>query len=82
MSWIVGTLAGFEDSPVIINVESISMVAGSTEGGCAVFFSEPESRISLRENYADIYAQIANIKNLEGHPDAALFQSKAPKQSP
>ena len=73
MNWIFGTLAEFEESPVMININSISMVAGSPEGGCAVFFSEPQSRVSLRESYEDIHAQMTRIKKMEGAADAGFF---------
>jgi len=75
MNWIFGTLAEFEESPVMININSISMVAGAAEGGCAVFFSEPQSRISLRESYEEIHAQMVKIKKIEGQPDAGHFEA-------
>lgn len=63
MNWIVGTMAEFQDCPVMISIDHISMIAGSPEGGCAVFFSEPQSRISLRESYEEIRMQMARFDN-------------------
>lgn len=79
MSWIFGTLAEFQESPVMINLNSISMVAGSPEGGCAIFFSEPQSRIALRESYEEIHAQMTKIKKMEGDPDSSFFQASGQK---
>jgi len=70
MNWITGTMAEFQDCPVMISVDHISMIAGSPEGGCAIFFSEPQSRISLRESYEEIRIQIASL-------DSSLCKNKS-----
>ena len=81
MNWIFGTLAEFEGSPVMINTNSISMIAGSIEGGCAIFFTEPQSRIALRESYDDIYSQLSQLKKIEGDADAGFFEALGKQKS-
>jgi len=81
MNFIFGTLAEFQESPVMINIESISMIAGSSEGGCAVFFTEPQSRIALRESYEEIYMQIMRIKEANKEMDLDAFKDASKHSS-
>lgn len=82
MSWIFGNLLEYDGSPVIININTISMIAANQEGGCTVFFVEPQSRIVLKESHEEIIQQISEIKKIVGDRDAAVFVGNAASREP
>lgn len=81
MSWIFVTSEEFEDTPMIISVDTISMVARGQDGGATIFFVEPERRVLVSTSYEDILAQLSNIKSLAVNSDSAYFSDLASGQT-